>query len=101
MNNHHTHHIPVAQDSQRPPTRPQLTLLRTLALERGETFVNPRSFAAADAEIKRLKPRKRMQRADRYHEDRAVSRQMATRGGAAAVDHDHETRGWGSSARWA
>lgn len=102
MNNHHPHHTPVGQGSQRQPTKPQLRLLRELALERGETFATPRSFAQADAEIKRLKPRRRMHRADRYREDRAVGYDMATgRGGANAVDHDYETRGWGSSARWA
>ena len=101
MHIHHPHHTGVERGSQRPPTKPQLRLLRDLALERGETFATPRSFAEADAEIKRLKPRRRMHRADRYREDRAVSRQMATgRGDAAAVDHDYETRGWGSSAAW-
>jgi hypothetical protein len=102
MNNHHAHHTPVARSSQRPPTRPQLRLLRDLAFERGETFSDVKTFAEADAEIKRLKRRRPMRPADRRREDLALSRQMATsRGGAAAVDHDHETSGWGSSARWA
>lgn len=101
MNNHHQHHIPVEQGSQRRPTRLQLRLLRDLASERGESFTYPRTFAQARAEIERLLPRKRMHYADRRREDRAVSRDMATgRGGAAAVDHDRETRGWGSSAHW-
>lgn len=101
MSNHHPHHIPVERGSQRPPTKPQLRLLRQLALERGETFATPRSVAEAKAEIKRLLRRRAMHGADRRREDLAVSEQMATaRGGANAVDHDHETRGWGSSARW-
>lgn len=102
MNNHRPHHTGVAQGSQRPPTKPQLKLLRELADERGETFATPRSFAEARAEIKRLLKRKPMRYRDRRREDRTVSRQMATgRGGAAAVDHDYETRGWNGSARWA
>lgn len=36
------------------PTRKQLSLLRQLAVRRGESFAYPRTRGAASAEIKRL-----------------------------------------------
>ena len=102
MNNHHTHHIPDARECQSAPTKPQLKLLRELADERGESFVMPRTSTQAKGEIERLLKRKPMRHSDRRRDERFISDRMAAgRGDAAAVDHDYETRGWGSSARWA
>jgi hypothetical protein len=103
MNNHH--HPPTtsaSSSSKRPPTKAQLNYLRSLAMQRGETFANPQTFAQARGEIIRLKARRPMRRTDRRREDLALSRQMASgRGDAAAVDIERETRGYGSSAAWA
>lgn len=82
-----------------PPTAKQLRYLRSLALERGESFPYPRSRAEASAEIERLKGRRRDTAADRRRERLEVSRAMASRGGAASV-RDSEIVGYGSSAHW-
>lgn len=76
-----------------------MRLLRTLAMERGETFAMPTTNAEAAAEIRRLRDRPRSSRADVARERHAVSRDMAERGGAAAPQ-EHELTGYGSTATW-
>jgi hypothetical protein len=83
----------------KPPTAKQLRYLRNLAMQRGESFTYPRSVAEASAEIERLKRRRSSSQVDRRIERQQVSRDMAARGGAAAV-RDSEIVGYGSSARW-
>jgi hypothetical protein len=81
------------------PSPKQLRLLRTLAEQRGESFAYPQTVTEADAEIKRLRGRRPGSRVEQFIERRAVSREMAARGGATAV-RDSEITGYGSSARW-
>ena len=85
--------------SQRQPSTKQLRFLRNLALQRGESFTYPATAAQASAEIERLKGRKRGSYTERCIEREQVSRDMAARGGAAAV-RDPEIVDYGSSARW-
>lgn len=83
----------------KPATAKQLRYLRNLAMQRGESFVYPRTAAEASAEIERLKGRKRTSHVERRIEREQLSREMATRGDAAAV-RESEIVGYGSSARW-
>lgn len=85
--------------NEKPPSAKQLRYLRNLALQRGESFAYPQSFAQADSEIERLLGRRRGSYVERRIEREQVSRDMAVRGGAAAV-RDDEIVGYGSSARW-
>jgi len=82
------------------PSPGRMRLLKTLAAERGETFVMPTTNAQAAAEIRRLRTRPRTSRADVMRERRAVSRDMATRRGGAAAPQSHELTGYGSTAAW-
>lgn len=92
------HHLSAAD---RPPNAKQQRLLRQLAVERGVSFVPPRTFAEARKAIAELRRRAPESRADRRRELRAVQADMATRrGGAARVRHDIETDGYGSTATW-
>lgn len=86
--------------STRPPSKKQLRYLRGLAESRGETFAYPATSAQASAEIERLEGRRRSSSAERRAERLGISREMAARGGAAAV-RDSEIVGYGSSAHWA
>ncbi|HWW67355.1 MAG TPA: hypothetical protein VNY83_05180 [Solirubrobacterales bacterium] len=85
--------------TDRSPSTKQLRFLHNLAEQRGESFAYPRTAAQASAEIERLKGRKRGSYTERRIERRQVSRDMAERGGAAAV-RESEIVGYGSSARW-
>ncbi len=81
------------------PTPKQLNYLRRLAETTGTTFSPPSTRAEASREIERLKGRPRTPRRDIKRERQAVSRDLAERGGAAAVRAE-EVEGYGSSARW-
>jgi hypothetical protein len=85
--------------SSRPATPKQLSYLRDLALDRGQSFAYPASADQADREIKRLLKVKRSSRGDRRREARAVSANMQARGGAASI-RSHEIGGYGSHAHW-
>jgi hypothetical protein len=89
----------LTNPGHRPPTPKQLRFLRSLAAQRGESFAYPTTAAQASAEIERLKARPRGGYAERCIERRQVSREMAFRGGAAAV-RESEIVGYGSSAHW-
>jgi hypothetical protein len=82
------------------PTKRQLSYLRSLASERGESFTYPETAAEASREIKRLLGRERDSYSVRRLEREQISRDMAVRGDAASV-RESETTGYGSSARWA
>ncbi len=88
-----------APASGRPPSDKQLRYLKNLAAQRGESFTYPHTVAEASAEIERLLGRKRGSYVERRIEREQVSRDMAERGGDAAV-RDTEIEGYGSSARW-
>lgn len=83
----------------RPASDKQLRYLRSLAIQRGESFTYPSTVAEASAEIERLKKRRPGSYTERRIEREQVSRDMAERGGAARV-RESEVEGYGSSARW-
>ena len=89
----------MTNTTRRPPTAKQLRFLRSLAVQRGESFGYPHSAAEASAEIERLKARRCDSYVERRIERQQVSRDMAARGDAAAV-RGSEIVGYGSSARW-
>ena len=94
-----TDHHP--QPAGSPPTARQQRYLRQLALQRGISFVPPRTRAEASRLIDRLKRRSPDPVADRRREIRAVQDDMARgRGDAARVIEGLETTGYGSSATW-
>lgn len=90
-----------ARSAKPPPTRNQLAYLRSLANRSETTFTYPRTSAQASAEIKRLQALGESSAADRTREQRAVQRDLAERPNDAAKVRFEETRGYGSSARWA
>ena len=82
------------------PTPKPLRLLRTLAVERGETFAVPRPKAEAGGEIARLKARDRSARSEAALDRREVSHNLA-RTGEAATPRSHEIVDYGASTGWA
>jgi hypothetical protein len=95
------HHQQTSHPAGPPPTPRQQRYLRQLALQRGVTFVVPRTRAQASRLIDQLKRRAPEPRADRRREIRAVQDDMARgRGDAAQVREDIEVTGYGSSATW-
>src|SRR3954447_13231457 len=83
------------------PTARQQRYLRQLALQRGVTFVVPKTRAQASRAIDTLRRRRPEPRSDRRREIRAVQDDMAqTRGDNARVLEGIETTGYGSSATW-
>ena len=94
-----TDHHP--QPAGPPPSARQQRYLRQLAMQRGISFVPPRTCREASRLIDQLKRRRPDTVADRHHEIRAVQDDMArNRGDAARVIEGVETVGWGSSATW-
>jgi hypothetical protein len=92
------HHPPPAGP---PPTARQQRYLRQLALQRGVSFVPPRTCFEASRLIDQLKRRAPDPAADRRREIRAVQDDMARhRGDDARVIDWLETTGYGSSATW-
>ena len=97
MTDHHQHTEPAGP----PPTARQQRYLRELAMQRGVTFVVPRTRAEASRAIYALKRRTPEPAADRRREVRAVQDDMARgRGDDARVVEGLETTGYGSSATW-
>lgn len=82
------------------PTPRQLRYLKDLAIRTGGSFTYPQTFAEADAQIKRLRKRRRSSTSDRRREARQVSRDLAERRGDAASIQPSEVSGYGSSATW-
>src|SRR5215208_5213689 len=94
------HHPPTTPTGPAPTSRQQ-RYLRQLALQRGVTFVVPRTRAEASRAIDALKRRTPEPVADRRREIRAVQDDMARgRGDDARVVEGLETTGYGSSATW-
>jgi hypothetical protein len=93
-----TDHHP--QPAGPPPTTRQQRYLRQLAMQRGISFVPPRTRSEASRLIDELKRRRADSRADRRREIRAVQDDMARRGDAARVIEGVETTGYASSASW-
>lgn len=84
-----------------PPTARQQRYLRQLAMQRGVSFVPPRTCFEASRLIDQLKRRAPDTLADRRREIRAVQDDMARRrGDDARVIEGLETTGYGSSATW-
>src|SRR5512144_2821794 len=84
-----------------PPTAHQQRYLRQLAMQRGISFVPPRTCFEASRLIDQLKRRAPEPVADRRREIRAVQDDMASnRGDDARVTEGVETIGHGSSATW-
>ena len=95
------HHPQTSHPGGPPPTARQQRYLRQLAVQRGVTFVVPKTRAAAARAIDALKRRAPESAADRRREVRAVQDDMARgRGDAARVVEGRDTVGWGSSATW-
>ena len=94
-----TDHHP--QPAEPAPTLRQQRYLRQLAVQRGVSFVPPRTCWEASRLIDQLKRRAPDSAADRRREIRAVQDDMArNRGDAARVVHGRDTIGYGSSATW-
>src|SRR5438876_4826948 len=96
-----TDHHPPTTSAGSPPTARQQRYLRQLALQRGVSFVVPKTRAEASRAIDALKHRKPYTAANRRREIRAVQDDMAShRGDAAKVIHGVDTEGFGSHATW-
>jgi hypothetical protein len=84
-----------------PPTARQQRYVRQLAMQRGISFVPPRTCFEASRLIDQLKRRRPDTVADRRREIRSVQDDMArNRGDAARVVEGRDTIGYGSSATW-
>jgi len=95
------HHPQTSHPGGPPPTARQQRYLRQLAVQRGVTFVVPKTCAEAARAIDALKRRAPESAADRRREVRAVQDDMARgRGDDARVIEGLETTGYGSSATW-
>src|SRR3954470_3894402 len=96
-----TDHHPPTTSAGSPPTARQERYLRQLALQRGVSFVIPKTRGEASRAIDALKRRRPEPVADRRREIRAVQDDMARcRGDAAQVVEGVETTGYGSNATW-
>lgn len=83
------------------PTRSQLAYLKSLAARTGGTFAYPTTRAQASNEIKRLLAAKATPAGDRAREHQDLQRDIAERSDDATAVREHDTVGWGSTARWA
>jgi len=93
-----TDHHP--QPAGPPPTARQQRY-RQLAMQRGISFIPPRTCFEASRLIDQLRRWRPDALADRRREVRAVQDDMArSRGDAARVIEGVETAGWGSNATW-
>jgi hypothetical protein len=94
------HHPQTSQPVGRPPTARQQRYLRRLALERGVSFVPPRTSVEASRAIEQLLSRTPDPRPDRRREVRAVQDDLARGAGDAARIRPEEVTGYGSTATW-
>jgi hypothetical protein len=98
MTDHHPH---TSKPTGPPPTARQQRYLRQLAMQRGISFIPPRTCFEASRLIDQLRRRRPDTIADRRREIRAVQDDVArNRGDAARVVEGVETTGYGSSATW-
>jgi hypothetical protein len=82
------------------PTKPQLSYLRSLANQTGQTFAYPKTRQQASAEIARLKHTRPSSRTDVQIERKLIADQIAAGPDDAARVREHEISGHGSSATW-
>jgi hypothetical protein len=95
------HHPQTSRPAGPPPTARQERYLRQLAMQRGISFVLPRTRAQASRLIDELKRRAPEPIADRHREIRAVQDDLAGgRGDSARIREGVETTGYGSTATW-
>jgi hypothetical protein len=95
------HHPQASHPGGPPPTARQQRYLRQLVVQRGVTFVVPKSRAEAARAIDALKRRAPESVADRRREVRAVQDDLTgSRGDDARVIEGLETTGYGSNATW-
>jgi hypothetical protein len=88
-------------DSQphiRKPTSKQIDFLEKLAMRTGTSFSWPKTSGQAHLEINRLLTLSPSSNADRRHEARQVSEDLARSGGDAAAIRPDEIGGYGASA---
>lgn len=95
MPSHHPHTAPAK------PTPRQQRYLRQLAEQTGSSFTSPATKAQASREIERLKGLQRSPRADRIRDQGSVQADLQAGAGDSVRHHQAETRGYGSTARWA
>ena len=94
------HHQQTSKPVGRPPTARQQRYLRQLALERGVSFVPPRTSLEASRAIEQLLGRTPDSRADRRREMRVVQDDLARGDGDSARVREDEISGYGSTATW-
>ena len=94
------HHPQTGHPAGPPPTPRQQRYLRQLALDRGVSFVPPRTCLEASRLIDGLKRLPPEPRSDRRREIRAVQDDLARDRGDAARVREFEISGYGSSATW-
>src|SRR5215207_11548249 len=94
------HHPQTSHSVGPPPTPRQQRFLRRLALERGVSFVPPRTRIEASRLIDQLKRRPPEPRSDRRREIRAVQDDLARDRGDGTRVREFEISGYGSSATW-
>lgn len=82
------------------PTLKQERFIRDLWAKLGETGTLPETRAQASAEIRRLKGRRRLSRAERSREAFEARRGAGERYGDAAAVRPDEISGYGSTATW-
>ena len=97
MTDHHPH---TSKPTGPPPTARQQRYLRELAMQRGVSFVPPRTCFEASRLIDQLKRRTPEPAADRRREIRAVQDDLARDRGDAVRVREFEISGYGSSATW-
>ncbi len=96
-----TDHHPPTKPAGSPPSARQQRYLSQLAVQRGVTFVVPKTRAEASRAIDALKRRRPEPVADRRRELRAVQDDLARgRGDDARILEGLETTGYGSNCRW-
>jgi hypothetical protein len=93
-----SHHPRTAPEK---PTARQQRFLRRLAEQTGTSFTPPATKAQASREIRRLEGLQRSSRADQLRDRKAVQADGQAGAGDSVRHHPGETRGFGSSARWA
>jgi hypothetical protein len=86
---------------QKAPTSRQLAYLKTLANQRGVTFICPRTRRQASAEINRLRKSNPVTRVERQRETKQVIRDLHDRAEDATRIQADEVTGYGASATWA
>ncbi len=90
------------KEPRMPATAKQLSYLKALATERGQSFTHPHTTAEASREIHRLKCTRPDSCADQYRERKAIADAIQTgpHDAAARIRADEEIHGYGRNCRW-